>query len=82
MSLRTKALQDELDELNQRIKLAVNAHESAKSTFGRFEGPASHPMWEKLRDEVDTTLTHQRILQALWHRTKAALLEQQNADKE
>ncbi|WYW04348.1 hypothetical protein Kurepalu2_00001 [Pseudomonas phage vB_PpuP-Kurepalu-2] len=82
MSLRTKALQDELDELEARIKLACNAHESAKSTFGRFEGPCSHPMWEKLRDEVDTTLTHKRILQALWHRTKAALLDQQNADKE
>ncbi|AUV61709.1 hypothetical protein HOS76_gp15 [Pseudomonas phage Henninger] len=82
MSLRTKALQVECDELQERIKLACNAHETAKSTFGRFEGPASHPMWERLRDDVDNTLTHKRILQALWHRTEAARLEQLNADKE
>ena len=82
MSLRTKALQAELDELEERIKLAVNAHEQANSTFGRFEGSCGSPLWERLRNEVDHTLTHQRILQALWHRTKAALLEQQNADKE
>ena len=82
MSQRTKALQVALEDLEARIKLAVNAHEAAKSTFGRFEGPNSHPMWEKLRKEVDTTLTHQRVLQAHWHRTKADLLEQLNADKE
>lgn len=82
MSQRTKSLQVECDELQERIKLACNAHEAAKSTFGRFEGPASHPMWEKLRNEVDTTLTHKRILQALWHRTEAARLLQLNTDKE
>jgi hypothetical protein len=82
MSTRKKAMQAECDELQERIKLACNAHESAKSTFGRFEGPASHPMWEKLRNDVDSTLTHKRILQALWHRTEDARLEQLNADKE
>jgi hypothetical protein len=82
MSQRTQALQAALEDLSQRIKLAVNAHEAAKSTFSRFEGPASHPMWQTLRDEVDSTLTHQRVLQAHWHRTKADLLEALNADKE
>ncbi|QJD54646.1 hypothetical protein PssvBMR2_gp03 [Pseudomonas phage MR2] len=82
MSQRTKALQDALDDLEARIKLACNAHEAAKSTFGRFEGPASHPMWEKLRNDVDSTLTHKRVLQAVWHRTKADLLGQQIIDHE
>jgi hypothetical protein len=82
MSQRTKALEAALEDLEQRIKLAVNAHEAAKSTFSRFEGPYSHPMWQKLRDEVDSTLTHSRVLQAHWHRTKADLLDQLNIDKE
>jgi hypothetical protein len=39
-------------------------------------------MWQKLRDEVDSTLTRCRVLEAVWHRTKADLLEALNADKE
>ncbi|WGH28261.1 hypothetical protein 10P302A_gene0001 [Pseudomonas phage 10P302A] len=82
MSVRTKQLQAELDDLDERIKLAINAHEAAKSAFGRLEVSPAHFMWGKLRDEIDRTLIHQRVLQAHWHRTKAALLEALNADKE
>ncbi|UMO76075.1 hypothetical protein PF_00001 [Pseudomonas phage P413] len=82
MSQRTQALQAELDDLYVRIQHAEGAHRDAKNRFARFEGPASHFMWEKLRTDVDTTLTHERVLKALWHRTQADLLEQLNASKE
>lgn len=82
MSARTDRLRKELDDLDTRIAKAEEEHQTAKSTFGRFEGAASHPMWQKLRDEVDSTLTRCRVLEAVWHRTKADLLEQLNADKE
>lgn len=82
MSQRTQALQAALKDLEERIKVADNAHQAAKSTFSRFEGPASHPMWETLRRDVDRTLTHVRVLRAHWHRTQADLLEQLNSDKE
>lgn len=82
MSATTDRLKDELHELEQRIKVAINDHEAAKSAFGRLEVPPTHPMWAVFRDRIDTTLIHQRVLQAVWHRTKAQLLEQLNADKE
>lgn len=82
MSKRTDTLREELTELDRRIVIAEEAHKAAKTTFGRFEGSAATPLWQKLRNEVDTTLTHCRVLEALWHRTKAALLDQLNADKE
>lgn len=82
MSTRTDSLRAELADLESRIKTAENAHQQARSTFSRFEGPVTHPMWTTLRDDVDRTLTHVRVLKALWHRTQAALLEQQNADHE
>ena len=82
MSTTTDRLKDQLHELEQRIKVAINDHEAAKSAFGRLEVPPTHPMWGVFRDRIDTTLTHQRVLQAVWHRTKAALLEQQNKDHE
>lgn len=82
MSARTDRLRTELADLDTRIAKAEEEHQTAKSTFGRFEGAASHPMWQKLRDEVDSTLTRCRVLEAVWHRTKADLLEQLNADKE
>lgn len=82
MSKRTDDLKDELHQLEQRIKVAINDHEAAKSAFGRLEVPPTHPMWAMFRDNIDRTLTHQRVLQAFWHRTKAALLEQQNKDHE
>lgn len=82
MSQRTQALKDALQDLEERMKLAVNAHEAAKSVFARFEGPVGHPMYATLRDDVDRTLTHSRVLQALWHRTKADLLDQQTKDHE
>lgn len=81
MSQRTETLRAELSDLDERLKLAYNLHQQAKSTFGRFEGAAGSPLWHKLRGEVDSTLTHSKVLEACWHRTKAALLEQQNADK-
>lgn len=77
MSLRTEKLRDELADLDERLRLAYNLHQQAKSTFGRFEGPAGSPLWHKLRAEVDSTLTHSKVLEACWHRTKAALLDQQ-----
>ena len=82
MSHRTDRLRAELADLDSRIATAEAEHQAAKSTFGRFEGAASHPMWQKLRDEVDSTLTRCRVLEAVWHRTKADLLEALNADKE
>lgn len=82
MSHKTDRLRLELADLDQRIKQAEEEHQAAKSTFGRFEGSAAHPMWEKLRNEVDATLTRCRVLEAVWHRTKADLLEALNADKE
>lgn len=82
MSARTDRLRTELADLDTRIAKAEEEHQTAKSTFGRFEGAASHPMWQKLRDEVDSTLVRCRVLEAVWHRTKADLLEQLNADKE
>ncbi|UAV89406.1 hypothetical protein [Pseudomonas phage Eir4] len=82
MSATTQRLQAELTELEQRIKVAINEHEQAKSAFGRLEVPPTHPMWAVFRDKIDSTLIHQRVLQACWHRTKAVLLEQMNADKE
>lgn len=82
MSIRTDKLRTELLELEERMKKADNANQAARSTFARFEGASGSALWFKLRDEVDHTLTHTRVLEALWHRTKAALLEQQNADKE
>jgi hypothetical protein len=81
MSKRLDDLKAALDDLDHRIKLAENAHQAAKSTFSRYEGSASSPMWEKLRQEVDDTLTHSRVLQAHWHRTKADLLERLNIEK-
>lgn len=82
MSIRTDKLRQELADLDARIVLAEAAHKAAKETFGRFEGSAATPLWEKLRNEVDSTLTHCRVLEAVWHRTKANLLEALNADKE
>lgn len=82
MSKRTDDLKEQLHELEQRIKVAINDHEAAKSAFGRLEVPPTHPMWAVFRDRIDTTLIHQRVLQACWHRTKAILLDQLNADKE
>lgn len=82
MSHRTDRLRTELADLDSRIATAEADHQAAKATFGRFEGAASHPMWQKLRDEVDATLTRCRVLEAVWHRTKADLLEALNADKE
>ncbi|WZX11465.1 hypothetical protein YZUPF006_000003 [Pseudomonas phage YZU-PF-006] len=82
MSATTDRLNEQLHELEQRIKVAINDHEAAKSAFGRLEVPPTHPMWAVFRDRIDTTLIHQRVLQACWHRTKAQLLEQLNADKE
>lgn len=82
MSTRTDRLCTELADLDARIVQAEADHQAAKATFGRFEGSAAHPMWERLRKEVDSTLTHCRVLEAVWHRTKADLLEQLNADKE
>jgi len=82
MSARTDRLRNELADLDKRIEAAEASHSAAKSTFGRFEGSASNPMWMKLRNEVDSTLAHCRVLEAVWHRTKADLLEALNADKE
>ncbi|QNJ57433.1 hypothetical protein [Pseudomonas phage Waldo5] len=82
MSATTDRLKDELHELEQRIKIAINDHEAAKAAFGRLEVPPTHHMWGIFRDNIDRTLTHQRVLQACWHRTKAKLLEQQNKDHE
>lgn len=82
MSIKTDRLRSHLADLDKRIQQAEADHQAAKTTFGRFEGAASHPMWQKLRDEVDNTLTRCRVLEAVWHRTKADLLEQLNADKE
>lgn len=82
MSIRTDKLRTELADLDARIAKAEELHQNAKVTFGRFEGSAATPLWEKLRREVDSTLTHCRVLEAHWHRTKAALLEQLNTDKE
>ncbi|QHB48061.1 hypothetical protein CHF33_01 [Pseudomonas phage CHF33] len=82
MSATTDRIKEQLHELEQRIKVAINDHEAAKSAFGRLEVPPSHPMWGVFRDRIDSTLIHQRVLQALWHRTKAELLERMNADKE
>ncbi|WYW04254.1 hypothetical protein Kompost2_00004 [Pseudomonas phage vB_PpuP-Kompost-2] len=82
MSTRTDRLRNELADLDERIKLAEADHQAAKATFGRFEGSAATPLWEKLRNEVDGTLTRCRVLEAVWHRTKADLLEQLNTDKE
>ncbi len=82
MSTRTDRIRTELADLDARIVKAEAEHQAAKAIFGRFEGSAAHPMWEKLRNEVDSTLTRCRVLEAVWHRTKADLLEQLNADKE
>lgn len=82
MSARTNRLRNELADLDARISQAEADHQAAKATFGRFEGSAATPLWEKLRTEVDTTLTRCRVLEAVWHRTKADLLEALNADKE
>lgn len=82
MSARARYLNGALAELDERIKLAEEAYTKARDTFSRFEGSPAHPMWAKLRSEVDTTLTHMRVLQAVWHRTKADLLDQLNIDKE
>lgn len=81
-SLKTQQMRAVCVELNERCLNASEAHEKAKSVFARFEGPVTHPMWSTLRDEVDTTLTHMRIMQACWHRAKADLLDQLNIDKE
>lgn len=82
MSIKTDRLKDQLHDLEQRIKVAMNDHEAAKSAFGRLEVPVTHPMYDHFRNKIDTTLTHLRVLQAVWHRTKANLLEQQNEDHE
>jgi hypothetical protein len=82
MSARTDRLRNELADLDARINQAEGDHQAAKVTFGRFEGSAATPLWEKLRNEVDATLTRCRVLEAVWHRTKADLLEALNADKE
>lgn len=82
MSKRTDDLKDQLHQLEQRIKVATNDHEAAKAAFGRLEVPPTHPMWAVFRDRIDSTLIHQRVLQAVWHRTKAEILERMNADKE
>jgi multidrug resistance efflux pump len=81
MSKRLDDLQEQLHDLDKRIELAEAAYEKARKTFSRYEGPASHPMWAKLRQEVDDTHTHCRVLQALWHRTKADLLDRLNIEK-
>lgn len=81
MSATSDRLADEMHELEQRIKVAINDHEAAKSAFGRLEVPPTHPAWAMFRDKIDTTLIHLRVLQACWHRTKAAYLEQLNKDK-
>lgn len=82
MSKRTDELRAELLKLEGRMKLADNAHQQARSTFARFEGSSGSPLWFKLRDEVDYSLTHCRVLEAIWHRVKADLLDRQNLDKE
>lgn len=41
MSATTERLQAELDDLDQRIKLACNAHEAAKSTFEGLKADAA-----------------------------------------
>lgn len=82
MSTRTDKLRAELADLDARIKTAEEAHQKAKAVFGRFEGSAATPLWERLRNDVDSTLTHVRVLEAVWHRTKANLLDQLNVDKE
>lgn len=68
-------LRKELEEIEQRLKEASESHNKARDTFSRFEGTAGTPLWCKLRDEVDTTLTHRRVLKAVWHRISADLLE-------
>jgi hypothetical protein len=80
MSERMKQLEKQLADLDQRIKEASNDHQAAKSVFGRYEGPAGSPVWNMVRNEVDRTLTHLRVLQAVWHRIKADILEQQNRE--
>lgn len=77
---RVKDLQDELHDIEQRLKDATEAHNKAKDTFSRFEGTAGTPLWCKLRDEVDHTLTQRRVLKAVWHRISADLLEALNAE--
>jgi hypothetical protein len=66
---------DDLRELEARLKIAEEAHAKAKDTFSRFEGSPQHTMWETLRDEVDHTLTHEKILRVMWHRINIEILE-------
>lgn len=73
-------LRKELEDLEGRLKEATEAHNKARDTFSRFEGTAGTPLWCKLRDEVDTTLTHRRVLKAVWHRISADILEQLNKE--
>lgn len=81
MSKRLQDLRDELADIESRLKDATAAHNKAKDTFGRFEGTAGTPLWCKLRDEVDHTLTHRRVLKAVWHRLSADVLEQLNKEQ-
>ncbi|MGV8919530.1 MAG: hypothetical protein ACOH2R_17315 [Pseudomonas sp.] len=82
MSQLTDALRKSLAELEERMKMADNAHQAARSTFAHFEGSSGSALWFKLRQEVDNTLTHARVLEAHWHRIKADLLDRQAKDKE
>lgn len=77
---RVQELKEELHDIEQRLKEATEAHNKARDTFSRFEGTAGTPLWCKLRDEVDHTLTHRRVLKAVWHRISADVLEQLNKE--
>jgi hypothetical protein len=80
MSTELDRLKAELVEVEQRLKEATEAHNKARDTFSRFEGTAGTPLWCKLRDEVDHTLTHRRVFKVIWHRISADILEQLNKE--
>lgn len=82
MSIKAAELQMQIIELEKRLIMADEAHQIAKGVLSRFEGSCGTPLWERLRNEVDSTLTHWRVLKAVWHRLQADLLEQQTKDGE
>lgn len=81
MSIKVNKLKEEVQDLEKRLKSAQEAHEKAKHTFSNFQGVPAMPMWDRLRGEVERSLVHQRVMEAVLYRAKAALADQQAIDR-
>lgn len=82
MSIKVNKLKDEVQDLEMRLKSAEEAHDKARMTFSNFQGVPAMPMWDRLRGEVERTLVHKRVMEAILYRAKAALADQQAMDRE